>query len=265
MSPVKQMALEHGIDVRQPLTLKTDAEAEALRQLAPDAMIVITYGLLLPKAVLAIPKHGCINVHASLLPRWRGAAPIQRAIEAGDTQTGVTIMQMEEGLDTGPMLATAATPIADTDTGANLHDRLSTMGASLLVDTLAKLERGAIQPTTQDNAHATYAAKLRKDEARLDWSADAALLARRVRAFDPWPVAHTILNGENLRVWAARAESGGSAAPGTVLAADADGVRVQCGRGALCITRLQAEGGKPLEARLFLNGRPIAPGTRLGA
>jgi methionyl-tRNA formyltransferase len=265
MSSVKQVALEHGIDVRQPATLKTAAEAEALQQLAPDAMIVIAYGLLLPKAVLAIPKYGCINVHASLLPRWRGAAPIQRAIEAGDAVTGVTIMQMEEGLDTGPMLATATTPISEFDTGASLHDRLGAMGATLLVDTLVKLERGAVQPTVQGNEHANYAAKLRKDEARLDWNAAAALLARRVRAFNPWPVAHTTLDGEALRVWMAHAESGGVALPGTVLAADADGIHVQCGQGALRITRLQAEGGKVLDARVFLNGRPIAPGTRLGA
>ena len=265
-SAVKQFALEHGLDVRQPASLKPDAEAAALRTLAPDAMIVIAYGLLLPKSILAIPKHGCINVHASLLPRWRGAAPIQRAIEAGDRSTGVTIMLMEEGLDTGPMLATAETPITVTDTGASLHDRLSTLGARLLVDTLARLEQAALAPQPQDSTQANYAAKLKKEEARLDWSSDAAVLARRVRAFNPWPVATTLLDNQVLRVWMANAENGThDAEPGTVLAADADGIRVQCGEGILCITQLQAEGGKPLDARTFLNGRRLSPGIRLGA
>lgn len=264
-SPVKEFSLAHGIEVRQPTTLKGDAEAAALRALEPDAMIVIAYGLLLPKSILEIPKHGCINVHASLLPRWRGAAPIQRAIEAGDAVTGVTIMQMEEGLDTGPMLALAETPISDTDTGASLHDRLSALGATLLVETLAKLERGTITPHPQDHTQATYAAKLKKEEARLDWSAEANLLARRVRAFNPWPVAHTTLDGQTLRVWEARPEVGeGVASPGTVLAADANGIRVQCGRGVLVIAKLQPEGGKALDARAFLNGRVLAAGTRLG-
>jgi methionyl-tRNA formyltransferase len=264
-SPVKEFALAHGIAVRQPVTLKGEAEAEVLRALQADAMIVIAYGLLLPKSILAIPRHGCINVHASLLPRWRGAAPIQRAIEAGDAVTGVTIMQMEEGLDTGPMLATAETPIAATDTGASLHDRLSALGATLLVETLARLARGAVTPQSQDGAHASYAAKLKKDEARLDWHQDAGTLARRVRAFNPWPVAHTTLDGQTLRLWLAGDEPGGDGRPpGTVLSADAGGIRVACGRGVLCITRLQAEGGKPLDAGAFLNGRPLAPGSRLG-
>ncbi len=264
-SPVKEFALARGIEVRQPTTLKGDAEAAALRALRPDAMIVIAYGLLLPKSVLEIPKHGCINVHASRLPRWRGAAPIQRAIEAGDSASGVTIMQMEEGLDTGPMLAVSGTPISDDDTGASLHDRLSVLGATLLVETLAKLERGAITPQPQDNAQATYAAKLKKEEARLDWTMDAALLARRVRAFNPWPVAHTTLDGQTLRVWEARPEGAEDAVPaGTVLAAGASGIRVQCGRGTLVITRLQPEGGKMLDARAFLNGRALPAGTQLG-
>ena len=267
MSPVKQFALEHELPVCQPTSLKTDAEAEALRALRPDAMIVIAYGLILPKSILRIPKYGCINVHASLLPRWRGAAPIQRAIEAGDAFTGVTIMQMDEGLDTGPMLATHETPIDAHDTAASLHDRLSALGASLLADTLAKLEDGAVTPQPQDGTQATYAAKLKKDEARLDWSTDAQLLARRIRAFNPWPVAHTTLAGQILRFWQAVAEAQTETAtqpPGTVLAADPDGIRVQCGQGVLCLTRLQSEGGKALDAGAFLNGRPLPPGTRLG-
>jgi methionyl-tRNA formyltransferase len=267
MSPVKECALAHGIEVRQPATLKTEAEADALRELSPDTMIVIAYGLILPQAILDIPKRGCINVHASLLPRWRGAAPIQRAIEAGDAVTGVTIMQMEAGLDTGPMLATAETPITPADTGASLHDRLSTLGATLLVETLARLEQGVVTPQSQDNTRATYAAKLNKDEARINWAEDAAILARRIRAFNPWPVTHTTLDGKPLRLWLATANDANTTSqpPGTVLAADADGIRVQCGHGVLTITQLQPEGGKPLDARAFLNGRPLAPGTRLGA
>jgi methionyl-tRNA formyltransferase len=266
MSPVKEFALRHNIPVRQPATLKTETEADELRARAPDAMIVIAYGLLLPKSILAVPKHGCINVHASLLPRWRGAAPIQRAIEAGDAVTGVTIMQMEEGLDTGPMLARVETAIAETDTAASLHDRLSRLGAVLLVEALARIERGAIQAAAQDDTHASYAAKLRKDEARLDWRQDAETLARRVRAFNSWPVTHTTLDGQVLRIWMAASEAGDhGAAPGTILSADETGIRVHCGRGVLRITQLQAEGGRALSAREFLNGRALPAGTHLGA
>lgn len=262
-SPVKEFALAHGLTVCQPATLKNPAEADALHQLAPQAMIVIAYGLLLPPSILRIPEHGCINVHASLLPRWRGAAPIQRAIESGDAETGVTLMQMEEGLDTGPMLARATTPIRDTDTGASLHDRLSEMGARMLVDALAQLEQGTLTAQPQDDTQACYAPKLRKDEARLDWKNSATVLARRIRAFNPWPVAQTTLNGQTLRVWMAHSESGNAAAePGTILSADDNGVRVACSEGVLCMTRLQAEGGKPLDARSFLNGRPLNPGMR---
>jgi methionyl-tRNA formyltransferase len=266
MSAVKEFALERGLRVHQPVTLKSEDAAATLRALQPDALIVIAYGLILPKSILTIPRYGCINVHASLLPRWRGAAPIQRAIEAGDAKTGVTIMQMDEGLDTGAMLATAETPIGVDDTAATLHDRLAGLGGRLLVETLARLARGDLAPQAQDNAHASYAAKLKKEEARLDWNADAGLLARRVRAFNPWPVAHTTLDGQTLRLWHAQAEHGTAAGapPGTVLAADADGVRVQCASGTLRIIRLQLEGGKVLDAHAFLNGRPLPAGTRLG-
>ncbi|HJW81025.1 MAG TPA: methionyl-tRNA formyltransferase [Acidiferrobacterales bacterium] len=266
MSAVKEFALERGLRVHQPATLKSEGEAETLRALQPDALIVIAYGLILPQSILTIPKYGCINVHASLLPRWRGAAPIQRAIEAGDASTGVTIMQMDEGLDTGAMLATAETPIGTDDTAATLHDRLAELGGRLLVETLARLARGELTPQAQDNTQASYAAKLNKEEARLDWNADAGLLARRVRAFNPWPVAYTTLDGQTLRLWHAQAENGAPAGrpTGTVLSADADGVRVQCATGALRVTRLQLEGGKVLDARAFLNGRPLPAGTRLG-
>jgi methionyl-tRNA formyltransferase len=267
MSPVKAFALERGLAVHQPATLKTDAEAERLRALAPDAMIVIAYGLILPPPILNIPKYGCLNVHASLLPRWRGAAPIQRAIEAGDRTTGVTIMQMDAGLDTGAMLATAATAIGPDDTAAGLHDRLGLLGATLLVETLVRLEHGALMPVAQDNTQATYAAKLKKDEACLDWNGAAETLARRIRAFNPWPVAYTTLDGQTLRLWRAQAEPGAAAgAPaGAALAAAADGIRVQCGQGVLCLSALQLEGGKVLEAGSFLNGRALPTGTRLGA
>ena len=266
-SAIKEFALERGLSVRQPVSLKSADEAQALRALKPEAMIVIAYGLILPQTILAIPEFGCINVHASLLPRWRGAAPIQRAIEAGDDMTGVTIMQMDAGLDTGPALALAATPIHAQDTAASLHDRLAEIGAALLVSTLTRLTRGDITPQVQDNTQATYATKLKKEEARIDWSADAELLARRIRAFNPWPVAHTTLDGQTLRLWQATAEKD-TLAPqphGTVLGADAQGIRVRCGRGVLSITQLQAQGGKPLAADVFLNGRALPAGARLGS
>ena len=267
VSAVKAFALEHGLRVQQPVTLKSADAAATLRALQPDALIVIAYGQILPKSILSIPEYGCINVHASLLPRWRGAAPIQRAIEAGDARTGVTIMQMDEGRHTGAILARAETPTGEDDTAATLHDRLAELGGRLLVDTLARLARGELTPQAQDNAQASYAAKLKKEEACLDWNADAGLLARRVRAFNPWPVAHTTLDGRTLRLWHAHAEESGAPAgrpPGSVLSADAEGVRVQCATGVLRVTRLQPEGGKVLDARDFLNGRPVPAGTRLG-
>ena len=266
VSAVKQAALARGLEIRQPLTLKSEEETQALKSLKPDALIVIAYGLILPPAILTIPRFGCINVHASLLPRWRGAAPIQRAIEAGDEMTGITIMQMDAGLDTGAMLALAATPIHAHDTAASLHDRLAEIGAPLLATTLARLERGEITPQAQESAHATYARKLSKDEARIDWTTDAAALARRIRAFNPWPVAHTTIEGQTLRLWNAVELTAGAATqpPGTLLGADAHGIQVQCGRGVVCLTQLQSEGGKVLDAPAFLNGLPLPPGTRLG-
>ncbi len=266
MSAVKEFAGRRGLRVHQPATLRSESEAETLRALKPDALIVIAYGLLLPKPILSIPQYGCINVHASLLPRWRGAAPIQRAIEAGDDITGVTVMQMDAGLDTGAMLALANTPIHAHDTAASLHDRLAEIGAPLLVSTLARLVRGDITPQAQDNTHATYATKLKKEETRIDWNADAALIARRIRAFNPWPVAHTTIEGQPLRLWHASLLDATTATqpPGTLLGADARGVQVQCGRGVVCLTQLQSEGGKVLDAQAFLNGRPLPAGTRLG-
>ena len=265
-SPVKQLALARGIAVRQPETL-ADAAAE-LARLAPDAMIVIAYGLLLPRAVLAVPRFGCLNVHASLLPRWRGAAPIARAIEAGDRVTGVFIMQMEEGLDTGPLFDCADTPIGDTETAAQLHDRLAHLGAATLVATLARIERGTAQAHAQDPAGACYARKLRKEEARIDWREPARTVHCKIRAFNPWPVAHTRFRGRSLRLWEVApltaAVIPALPAPGTIVAADARGITVAAGDGAVTLTRLQLEGGRLLDAAAFLNGQRVTCGERFG-
>lgn len=264
-SPVKQCALELGLPVQQPEKLDPEA-SETLRRFDPQVMVVVAYGLLLPEPVLAIPKHGCLNIHASLLPRWRGAAPIQRAIEAGDAETGVTIMQMDKGLDTGPMLLLRRTPIGEHDTGGTVHDRLAELGAEAIVEALAALEAGTLEALPQDNRHATYARKLNKAEARIDWSRPAIELHRQVRAFNPWPVAHCRHGEAVLRIWEVGSpgeHDSTDAAPGTVLGADEHGLRVQTGQGALNITRLQPPGGKTMNARDFLNGHPLKPGERL--
>lgn len=256
-SPVKLDAIARGIPVFQPETLKTAEAQEQLRALQPDLMIVVAYGLILPKAVLAIPTHGCWNVHASLLPRWRGAAPIQRAIEAGDAETGVCLMQMEAGLDTGPVLLSQRTPISDTDTGGQLHDRLAQMGAQVLSDGLGLLRAG-LKPIAQPQPEAgvTYAHKLDKAEARLDWSQDAAALARKVRAFNPWPVAEATLAGERVRIHGAVAIDGiADKAPGTAIGAGRDGIDIACGQGALRLRVVQREGGKAITAADYLNAR----------
>jgi len=263
-SPVKRSAQTHGIEIRQPE--KISGEEKILQADAPEAMIVIAYGLLLPPPILAIPRHGCINVHASLLPRWRGAAPIPRAIEAGDTETGVSIMQMEAGLDTGPVLAEARTPIHASDTAQTLHDRLAQLGADALVATLDRLARGAVTPQAQDAAGACYAKKLRKEESALDWARPATELHRKIRALNPWPVAATRWRGKTLRLWelGPLEERHAAGAPGTIVQADPAGIRVRTGDGVLTVTRLQAEGGKILAAGDFLNGHPLAAGDRLG-
>jgi len=263
--PIKQFALTQKIPLYQPSTLHH--ETSRLAELKADVMVVVAYGLLLPAAILEIPRHGCINVHASLLPRWRGAAPIARAIEAGDTETGITIMQMEAGLDTGPMLLQRLTAISDTDTSASLEERLAGIGAHALVAALAKLELGRLMPQPQDHAAARYAPKLQKREAAIDWSQPALTLHRKIRAFNPRPVATATWRGNSLRVWdvgpLATTEKL-AAAPGTVVATDATGIHVQTGEGVLCITRLQAAGGRVLTAREFLNGTPLQPGDSLG-
>jgi methionyl-tRNA formyltransferase len=272
-SPVKRLALEHELPVEQPLSLKGEEAQRRLAEFEADVMIVVAYGLLLPQAVLDIPRLGCLNVHASLLPRWRGAAPIQRAIEAGDGESGVTIMQMDAGLDTGDMLLVRTTPIGPATTGGELHDRLAQLGGEALVTALDALAAGELVATPQPENGVTYAAKLSKAEAELDFSRPASELAARVRAFNPWPVAWTRLEGEPLRLWFAevgqRRPADPAGAPGTLLAHDGDALRIACGengREVLRVTRAQLPGGKPLAVRDLLNSRAerVRPGLRLG-
>ena len=264
-SPVKQLALQHDIPVYQPQTLRDPAAQAELAALKPDLMVVVAYGLILPQVVLDIPRLGCINSHASLLPRWRGAAPIQRAVEAGDSESGVTVMRMELGLDTGPMLLKVTTPITGEDTGGSLHDRLAEMGPPAVVQAIAGLAAGTLEGEVQDDSLATYAHKLNKDEARIDWSRPALELERLVRAFNPWPVTHSSLNGEALKVLAANLAEG-QGAPGEILGASKDGLVVACGEQALCLTRLQLPGGKALNFSDLFNSRreKFALGTVLG-
>lgn len=257
LSPVKREALLRGIPVLQPENFKQKVSREALRALQPDLMIVVAYGLILPQSVLDIPVYGCWNLHASLLPRWRGAAPIQRAIEAGDDETGVCLMRMEKGLDTGPVLLANDTEIGANETGGQLHDRLADIGAQVLRDALGLLRVGlTLPPHPQAEQGVTYAHKLDKAEARLDWSRPATALANQVRAFNPWPMADALLAGERVRVHGAVAlPLEHRAEPGTVLLAGRDGIDVACGEGALRIRVLQREGGKAITAADYLNGR----------
>jgi len=268
-SAVKQFALAHGISVAQPVSLKIDgkdpqaaAEAHALLASTPhDVMVVAAYGLILPQSILDIPPRGCINIHASLLPRWRGAAPIHRAVEAGDRETGVTIMQMDAGLDTGPMLAMQSVPIAASDTTASLHDRLAKLGGDMIVDTLRKLASGPLAATPQPCEGVNYAAKISKDEAALDFTQPAELLARKIRAFDPFPGAAAHFDGTAVKFWHAEPVAAGAWQPGQVIAANAeDGVVVACGEGALRVGELQKPGGKRLPAVEFLKGFALEGG-----
>jgi len=260
-SPVKELALSRGLRVEQPLTLKTEETQDMLREIGADVMVVAAYGLLLPKVVLEIPSRGCLNIHASLLPRWRGAAPIQRAILAGDAETGITIMQMDVGLDTGDMLSVHPVAIGEADSAASLHDKLAACGAAAIVSTLAELD--GVTAVAQPEQGVTYAHKLTKAEAEVDWTHAAADIARAIRAYNPAPGAFTRLEGEALKLWQAHAIDG-AGQPGVVLQADANGVVVGCGTGLLVLEQLQAAGGKRLAARDFVAGRGNLPGTRLG-
>ena len=264
-SPVKQLALAHQLPVFQPVSLKDPERIEELRALEADVMVVAAYGLLLPPEVLNIPRYGCLNIHASLLPRWRGAAPIQRAILAGDSETGITIMQMDAGLDTGAMLLKKSCPITPQDTSASLHDRLAELGSQAIVEALAQLPE--LKATPQDESQVTYANKLSKAEAQIDWHHSAEEIARQVRAYNPWPVAQTSVNGQTLRIWTAEAQvQDVTDSTGTVIGQDKQGIDIACGKGVLRITRLQPAGSKPMDAAAFLNGRPdmLTPGTQLG-
>ncbi|RKP58601.1 methionyl-tRNA formyltransferase [Pararobbsia silviterrae] len=275
-SAVKQTALAHGIPVCQPPSLRREgkypAEAAAaldtLKSTPHDVMVVAAYGLLLPQEVLDIPPHGCLNIHGSLLPRWRGAAPIHRAIEAGDAQTGITIMQMDAGLDTGPMIRESAVPIGASDTYTTLHDTLAALGAKMIVDALVELEtNGALAARAQPADGATYAQKISKEEAAIDWTRSARALQRQIRAFDPFPGAIAHWNGTTLKLWSAdlvnAPENVGAVAPGTIVSADTQGVVVACGEGTLRVTELQKPGGKRLSARDFLAGVDLRSGQTL--
>ena len=273
-SAVKQLALQHHIPVAQPLSLRLDgkypddaaAAQAAIAQAKADVMVVAAYGLILPQWTLDAPRLGCLNIHASLLPRWRGAAPIHRAIEAGDAQTGVVIMQMEAGLDTGDMLLSDVLNIASDDTTASLHDRLAEMGGALVVRALADAQRGQLQPVKQSEAGITYAHKIEKTEAAVDWQQPATVIGRRVRAFNPFPAAAAQLGTDVIKLWRASVENTAhDQAPGTLLSADAQGVRVACGEGVLCVTELQRAGGKRLNAADFLHGFPLTVGQCFNA
>ncbi len=264
-SPVKALALEQDIPVYQPLNFKQAEDVATLQALNADIMVVVAYGLILPQAVLDAPRLGCINVHASILPRWRGAAPIQRSIAAGDAESGVTIMQMDKGLDTGNMLLKVFTPIASDDTGGSLHDRLAELGAPALVETLALLADGGAHPEVQDPGLATYAHKLTKEEAKLDWNHSATELHNLIRAFNPWPVCHTTLDGETIRVWKAERQTGNAQTPpGTLLDVSKDGIVVATGDGLLRLIELQLPGGKCLPVAALLNSKAdwLTPGKQ---
>ena len=265
-SPVKQVALDHEIPVFQPETLKTAEAQKQLADLKPDVMIVAAYGLILPKSVLDIPTHGCLNIHASLLPRWRGAAPIQRAIAAGDAETGITIMQMDEGLDTGAMLLKSLTAIDTSDTGGSLHDRLAELGGKAIIEALELLKKGELTGEPQNDDLACYASKLSKTEGHIDWATDATAIERLIRAFNPWPGTYTDLGDQRIRIHEARAlVTDSDAFPGTVVHRDRDGIDIACGNGTLRITRLQLPGSRAQSVNDLINGGKelLMPGQEL--
>lgn len=267
-SPVKIVATNSAIPVLQPLTLKEEEAQSALAALKPDLMVVVAYGLLLPQVVLDIPAHGCINVHASILPRWRGAAPVQRAIEAGDLETGVSIMQMDAGLDTGPVWRVARCSVNERETSASLFAKLDALGPRALLHTLDAIESGSGVPHPQQNAGITYAKKIGKDEAMLDWSSDATALDRKIRAFDPEPGTWTLLQGNRVKIWSAHPAEGASPAtpPGQVLLSNDEGLTVACAQGALLVTEMQLPGKQRMAVREILKSRSnlFAAGQRFG-
>lgn len=265
-SPVKALAQENGLPVFQPASLRPADNQQLIAALSADIMVVVAYGLILPKSALEIPRLGCINVHGSLLPRWRGAAPIQRALWAGDTETGITIMQMDVGLDTGDMLYKLACPITPEDTSASLYDKLAGLGPQGLIETLEQLAKGTAKPEAQDESLVTHAEKLSKEEAQLDWSLSAAQLERCIRAFNPWPMSFFMMDGQPVKIWKASViEAQVNAEPGTIIEADKQGIRIATAEGILNLQELQPAGKKAMKAQDLLNSRRafFAPGNRL--
>lgn len=261
--PVKQLALEHNINVEQPSTLKTDEEYETLKALKPDLMIVVAYGMLLPQRILDIPKHGCLNIHASLLPKWRGAAPIQRAIEAGDNNTGVCIMQMEAGLDTGPVLSQTEVTIKENDTSASMHDKLAEAGAISLLSTLESLKSLQAKSQTQEHDAACYAHKITKAEATINWQESAQIIQQRVRAFNPWPICQSSCNEQRLRIWQAEIiKQDSTDAPGTIIKLDKNGFYIKCGQNVLSVKTIQRDGSKPMPISDFMNSTNLQTGDQ---
>jgi methionyl-tRNA formyltransferase len=264
-TPVKLLASQHDLPLLQPATLRTEDVQRTIAALDADVMVVAAYGLILPKAVLQLPRYGCLNIHASLLPRWRGAAPIQRAILAGDKETGITIMQMDEGLDTGDMLLRKACPIEPDDTSATLHDKLAEMGASSILEALRLLQENRLAPVKQDNDAACYAAKLTKSEAQIDWRQDARQIERAVRAYNPFPVCHASLHGVAIKIWRVGLCPDKSGDPGKVIAVDKRGITVACRKDALCLETLQRPGGKAQPAAQFLQAMQVTVGDMFDA
>jgi len=265
-SAVKSLAKAQGIAVLQPAHLKEDTVRRELTAFGLDVLVVAAYGLILPGPLLEWPRHGCLNIHASLLPRWRGAAPIERALLAGDGQTGISIMQMDAGLDTGPVVATSVVPITSRETTLSLHDRLAVAGSAAIIETLGRLRRERrLDAVPQPTAGATYASKIERSETTIDWSEPAAAIDRKIRAFNPAPAARTTLAGEPIKIWEAEPAAGRFGTAGNVVQADARGIVVACGQGALVVRELQRAGGRRLRVAAFLAGHPLAPNARLGA